>query len=309
VTRYFYNADNQLVAAESNSGWRYEFQYDAFGRRTRIVGPQGETEFLWDGEVLLAERSADSEIEYIFRPGSFDPLCRLNAGKFQAYHLDQIGMPREITDARGAVVWAATYDPFGTVARLRVAETDNRLRFPGQYDDGTGLFYNHYRYYDPSAARYITQDPLGINAGLNFYRYARNPLVWADPFGLLDPYEVARYGDSGHQNDGMDAHELLQSAWQKENVPAYEGRSAGMGRDNPAMALPPSVHQEVSAEQAAAGLHDAATLGGQTARQNINANADILERVLAKRMSPEDAAERVAAFKKEALKYAKKYNC
>src|SRR5207253_295404 len=114
----------------SSSGWRYEFQYDAFGRRTHRLGPDGDTEFLWDGDVLLAERGESREIEYIFKPESFDPLCRLECGEFQAYHLDQIGMPSEITDERGMVVWAASYDPFGIISRLRVAATDNRLRFP-----------------------------------------------------------------------------------------------------------------------------------------------------------------------------------
>ena len=310
VTRYSYNADNQLLAAESSSGWQYEFQYDAFGRRTHRRGPDGDTEFLWDGDVLLAERHQAREIEYVFKPESFDPLCRLEGGKFQAYHLDQIGMPREITDARGVVVWAASYDPFGMIRRLAVSETDNRLRFPGQYDDGIGLFYNRYRYYDPAAARYITQDPLGIQGGLNFYRYTRNPLVWDDPFGLLDPYEVQRYGNTGHSGDGMDAHELLQSAWLKENLPSYEGRSKGMGRDNPAMALPPDVHKDVSALQNANGLHDASTLRKQTAAENIDRNADLLLQALIDRgMDPEEAAERVSAFREEALAYAKKYKC
>ncbi|HBK0797258.1 TPA: AHH domain-containing protein, partial [Escherichia coli] len=32
--------------------------------------------------------------------------------------------------------------------------------------------------------RFISQDPISIRGGLNLYRYAPNPLIWIDPFGL-----------------------------------------------------------------------------------------------------------------------------
>ncbi|MEE5154844.1 RHS repeat-associated core domain-containing protein, partial [Pseudomonas alliivorans] len=47
----------------------------------------------------------------------------------------------------------------------------------------TGLHYNTFRYYDPEVGRFITQDPIGLNGGLNLYRYAPNPNVWIDPWG------------------------------------------------------------------------------------------------------------------------------
>jgi hypothetical protein len=32
--------------------------------------------------------------------------------------------------------------------------------------------------------RFTTQDPIGLNGGLNLYQYAPNPLGWVDPLGL-----------------------------------------------------------------------------------------------------------------------------
>ena len=59
------------------------------------------------------------------------------------------------------------------------------LRYQGQYfDAGTGLHYNRFRYYDPDAVRFISQDPIGLAGGINLYQYAPNPLVWVDPLGL-----------------------------------------------------------------------------------------------------------------------------
>ncbi|WP_194484857.1 RHS repeat-associated core domain-containing protein, partial [Escherichia coli] len=56
---------------------------------------------------------------------------------------------------------------------------------PGQqYDEESGLYYNRHRYYDPLQGRYITQDPIGLKGGWNFYQYPLNPVTNTDPLGL-----------------------------------------------------------------------------------------------------------------------------
>ncbi len=41
------------------------------------------------------------------------------------------------------------------------------------------------RYYDPTLGRFLTEDPLGFRAGVNFYAYAKNnPVNANDPYGL-----------------------------------------------------------------------------------------------------------------------------
>ncbi len=61
-------------------------------------------------------------------------------------------------------------------------------RFPGQYyDSETGLYYNHFRYYNPGTGRYITSDPIGLDGGLNTYIYVTdNPVNYIDLLGLVD---------------------------------------------------------------------------------------------------------------------------
>jgi len=67
----------------------------------------------------------------------------------------------------------------------RVPKTDCLVRFQGQWEDiESGLYYNGFRYYDPETGRYISPDPLGLEAGLNFYAYVPSPVNWIDPFGL-----------------------------------------------------------------------------------------------------------------------------
>ena len=59
------------------------------------------------------------------------------------------------------------------------------LILQGQYEDEeTGLYYNRYRYYDPDVGRYVTQDPVGLEGGVNLYIYAPGPTGWVDPLGL-----------------------------------------------------------------------------------------------------------------------------
>ncbi|MBZ2113470.1 RHS repeat-associated core domain-containing protein [Streptococcus infantis] len=59
------------------------------------------------------------------------------------------------------------------------------IRLPGQqYDEESGLYYNRHRYYDPLQGRYITQDPIGLKGGWNFYQYPLNPVSGIDPLGI-----------------------------------------------------------------------------------------------------------------------------
>lgn len=45
--------------------------------------------------------------------------------------------------------------------------------------------YYRARYYDSALGRFISEDPLSLSAGLNFYRYVDNrPTLFNDPFGL-----------------------------------------------------------------------------------------------------------------------------
>ena len=141
---------------------------------------------------MLREESPGQSSLYIYEPGSYAPLARVDQNEGEAerklyyFHTDQIGTPLEMTDVDGQIVWQATYKAWGEVETLAVSEVEQNLRFQGQYfDDETGLHYNTFRYYDPEVGRFITQDPIGLYGGLNVYHYAANPTAWIDPLGWM----------------------------------------------------------------------------------------------------------------------------
>ena len=46
-------------------------------------------------------------------------------------------------------------------------------------------YYYRARYYDPRVGRFISEDPIGFDGGVNFYSYVEgNPVSWIDPWGL-----------------------------------------------------------------------------------------------------------------------------
>jgi RHS repeat-associated protein len=60
----------------------------------------------------------------------------------------------------------------------------NLLQLPRRRRDSS---YYRARYYDPTAGRFLSEDPTGFMAGMNFYAYVtNNPIGLFDPLGLTD---------------------------------------------------------------------------------------------------------------------------
>lgn len=147
------------------------------------------TEFLWQGERLIAESGPAHYRSYVYEPGTFRPLALLQGEGETAepfyYQLDHLGTPQELTGTGGQILWSVKYRAYGSLAKVEVEEIDNPLRFQGQYFDAeTGLHYNRHRYYNAGTGSFLTPDPIKLAGGLNNYQYAPNPTGWVDPLGL-----------------------------------------------------------------------------------------------------------------------------
>ena len=102
------------------------------------------------------------------------------------FHCDQIGIPREMTDIHGNLLWYGEYTVWGRLKKdERVYKNAHQpFRLQNQYfEEETGLHYNLMRYYEPEAGRFVNQDPIGLAGGSNLYQFAPNVLGWIDPSG------------------------------------------------------------------------------------------------------------------------------
>jgi RHS repeat-associated protein len=107
--------------------------------------------------------------------------------KFHAIVTDLVGTPTELVGADGKVTTTPRTSVWGARLPGRHSGPSCPLHFPGQYhDQETGLSYNYHRYYDPGTAGYGSSDPIGLEGGLNPYRYVSNPFTSLDPLGLSE---------------------------------------------------------------------------------------------------------------------------
>ena len=205
---YQYDLENQLVRAEikkpagNTEIWTYA--YDPFGRRLSkerqdklawtSTDPK-RTHFVWDGSRLLQEYTYKGSYTYIYTDqDSYEPLAQIfdnakDSKQYLAYfHTDQIGIPREMTDIHGNLLWYGEYTAWGRLKKdERIYKNAHQpFRLQNQYfDEETGLHYNLMRYYEPEAGRFVNQDPIGLlGAGDNLYQFAVNAQSWIDPLGL-----------------------------------------------------------------------------------------------------------------------------
>ncbi|EIP2144654.1 RHS repeat protein, partial [Escherichia coli] len=144
---------------------------------------------------ILADRVSEESRRWLASCGltveqmknQMDPVYT-PARKIHLYHCDHRGLPLALISTEGATAWCAEYDEWGNLlSDENPHHLQQLIRLPGQqYDEESGLYYNRHRYYDPLQGRYITQDPIGLKGGWNFYQYPLNPVINVDPQGLVD---------------------------------------------------------------------------------------------------------------------------
>jgi RHS repeat-associated protein len=184
--RFSYDASGRLSQIFQNDDEVVSYEYDAIGRRVSKTVNEERIEFLWDGFVLLSEQTAGFKTEYLIDGPTFNPLSQAQSGTAEHFVTDYRGCVIGTLNEAGQLTNTFEYEPFGSLSsRTGRVESSMPFRMKGQYADSeSGLHYNLYRYYDASAGRFTTRDPLGIAAGSNLYRYGPNPISWLDPFGL-----------------------------------------------------------------------------------------------------------------------------
>ncbi|MER6612810.1 putative T7SS-secreted protein [Streptomyces xantholiticus] len=187
--RYEWDAEDRLTAVTTPDGTVWRYAYDPLGRRISKQSPVETVHFTWDGTTLCEQTTAN--VVLTWDHAGLRPLSQTERRtdtddeRFFAIVTDLIGTPTELVSESGDVAWRTRTTLWGTTTWTRDATAYTPLRFPGQYfDSESGLHYNHFRYYDPDAARYFSPDPLGLVPAPNPATYVNNPHTWSDPRGL-----------------------------------------------------------------------------------------------------------------------------
>ncbi|ELN3550415.1 RHS repeat protein, partial [Escherichia coli] len=151
----------------------------------------------WLASCGLAVEQIQNQMDPVYTP----------ARKIHLYHCDHRGLPLALVSTEGATEWCAEYDEWGNLLNEENPhQLQQLIRLPGQqYDEESGLYYNRHRYYDPLQGRYITQDPIGLKGGWNFYQYPLNPVSGFDPLGL----KVSFQGDESTQKTLKEAYKAV----------------------------------------------------------------------------------------------------
>jgi RHS repeat-associated protein len=160
------------------------FIYDAAGRRSRKTVNGVATDFLYDGLNTVQEQSG-STINTLTTGLAIDEYFRRGDGTSNTFFLsDALGSTLAISDGSGTIMTTYAYEPFGATTITGVP-TSSPYDFTGREGDLSTLKYFRARYYHPTLQRFISEDPIGLQGGVNLFAYVENRPVFArDPLGL-----------------------------------------------------------------------------------------------------------------------------
>ena len=222
TTTYTWNVRNQLTGITA-PGVAATFTYDSVGRRTGKTIQGVTTNDVYDGLNPVQEQSGSTVTATLLTGLGIDEVfTRTDGSGTNALLPDALGSTVALDDGTGALPTQYRYEPFGYATQSGAASS-NSYTYTSREDDGTGLYYYRARYYHPRLQRFISEDPLGFEAGdTNLYVYVfNNPTNLTDPTGEIAPLIAAclRGVAQGALPD------LLQSV-AKRKLPTIDGKQA-----------------------------------------------------------------------------------
>lgn len=184
---YTFDARHRLTQINQGSTIVATFTYDSFGRRSSKTLAGVTTTFLYDGINVVQEAQGSTLFPVLSGIGVDEHYARTEGAGRRYFLTDTLGNTLALTDANGAIQQTYVYDPHGAVTI--VGSSTNPYQYTGRENDGVGLYYFRARYYSPTLKRFVSEDPVGLQGGMNAYEYANG-----DPENIVDPS-----GQGGYQ--------------------------------------------------------------------------------------------------------------
>jgi RHS repeat-associated protein len=186
-------------------GERTYYVYDATGQRVRkvteLAGGQRKDERIYLGGFEIYRRSGVNALvrETLHVLGTRQRFALVETRTDTAapqrliryQHDNHLGSASLELDEQARIISYEEYTPYGSTSLQAVSSqtvAPKRYRYTGkERDEETGFTYHGARYYIPWLARWVSADPIGLQAGLNLYAYVRgNPVRLIDPGGTED---------------------------------------------------------------------------------------------------------------------------
>ena len=137
---------------------------------TTLPRSGGSTRHIWDGQNAIDERDSSNVIQvaYTLEPLLYGNLISQRRSGASSYYLfDALGSTDTMTVANQSIVNTYKYRAFGETTVTGLG--NNSLAFVGRlgYMGSSGLltYYARARWYEPSTAVWLSQDPLGFGGG------------------------------------------------------------------------------------------------------------------------------------------------
>lgn len=173
---FVYDVDGRRINSYAN-GINTRYYVDPFGLANKVLA-----------KTISNWRGSTDEYYYVYGLGLlYEEKGSGLDGPTTTYHYDLTGSTVALSDDSGNVTGRVAYDAYGNITN-KIGAVNTEYLFCGAYGvqtDQSGLVYMQNRWYSPRLGRFISQDPIGFEGGMNFYAYANgNPLQLVDPNGL-----------------------------------------------------------------------------------------------------------------------------
>ncbi len=177
-----WTTDDRLASISGAATASYLHDYQ--GRRTSKTVGGVTTSYLYDS-LNLIRATGSSTADYLFGPGIDEPLAMSRGGNLYYFAVDGLGSVNLLTDTSGTVQDAYLYDAWG-MTRSQTGTLANDFGYTAREFAEAALWYYRARYYQASAGRFASEDPLRSPDGMSFFAYVVNdPLTFKDSLGLV----------------------------------------------------------------------------------------------------------------------------